>query len=166
MSARESDLDILRAELLELRSEVLRLRARVALLEGDRFELVDSPLPSAASRPQPCGLEQPPTGADPTREEVCESVGLFLRRCLNGEHRGASGRDRLPLASRLWIVVRSFDGVVYNPPRIFSRFGSCKPRVKRGSDTGDSIFVGLPAHKDVVLCLRAGSFGEPQEVEG
>ncbi|OLQ06696.1 Coiled-coil domain-containing protein 147 [Symbiodinium microadriaticum] len=163
---RQSDLDLLRAELLELRSEVFRLRARVAVLEGDRFELVDSPLPSTALRPQPSGLEQPPSGADPTREEVCESVGLFLKRCLNGEHRGASGRDRLPLASRLWIVVRGFDGTVYNPPRIFSRFSSCKPIVKRGSDTGDSIFVDLPAHKDVVLCLRAAPDEAVEDLDG
>ena len=41
---------------------------------------------------------------------ACREVGLFLRRVRDGEHRGASGRDRLPGASRYWVVVRDCRG--------------------------------------------------------
>ena len=167
MSSGAGDLQLLRAELLDLRAEVLRLQARVTALESGRFEFVEvSSEAGSSQRP----LTQPASGsgspATLTREEVCRRVGEFLRRSLDGGHRGTSCRDQLPLASRFWIVVRGINGEVYEPPRVFSRFGSCKHLVKRGSEVGDSVFVGLPAHKDVLECLRAGGFGEPRAIEG
>ena len=167
MPSGSADLELLRAELLALQAEVIRLRARVSALESDRFELVgEAERVEPTSGPSGSGAQPAGLGASVDREEICKRVGEFLRRCLAGEHRGSSSRDQLGLASRFWIVVRTFDGVVCRPPRVFSKFNSCKPLVKRGSDAGDSIFVGLPAYKDVVCCLKAGGFEEPRAVEG
>ena len=93
-------------------------------------------------------------------------MGQFLRRSLEGGAQenffeGSPGSFSLDY----WIVVRSIEGQVFDPPRVFSRFGACKALVKRGTEVGDSIFVGLPAYKDVVLCLRAGGFREPAAVD-
>ena len=130
-----ADIELLRAELLALQAEVIRLRARVSALEADRFELVEGEDPPAAAASSPVASPLPPAASSTlSREEVCKRVGEFLRRCLEGKHRGSSSRDLLGLASRFWIVVRTFDGQVHDPPRVFSKFGSCKPLVKRGSD--------------------------------
>jgi len=35
------------------------------------------------------------------REEICDQIGRFLARSISGGHRGASGRDKIPLPSHL-----------------------------------------------------------------
>ena len=166
MSAPPLDLGLLRSEIAELWAEVLRLKARVAELEGGRPAPSESYPSSSAAVGQPSSPTRPAAGVGAvSREEVCTRVGLFLRRSLEGGHRGTSSRDLLQLPSRYWIVVRSIEGQVFDPPRVFSRSGACKALVKRGTEAGDSIFVGLPAYKDVVLCLRAGGFREPAAVD-
>ena len=88
-------------------------------------------------------------------EEVCRRVGQVLRRSLEGQHRIEA--------------VDCDSGVVYDPPRVFTKFGVCKPLVKCGSDAGQSVFVGLPSQKDVAEwaeCLRAGGFEHPASFEG
>ena len=84
------------------------------------------------------------------REEVCDSIGLWIARCLSGLNRGSSGRDRNPLQSRVWLVVRDIDGVVYDPPLYFKAVHLAKPYVKRGASVGDSIFIGLPTEKEAI----------------
>ena len=84
------------------------------------------------------------------REEVCDSIGLWITRCLRGLNRGSSGRDRNPLSSRVWLVIRDIDGVVYDPPLYFKAFHLAKPYVKRGAAVGDSIFIGLPTEKEAI----------------
>ena len=44
------------------------------------------------------------------REAICRSVGGWIRACLEGRHRGASGRDQIPLSSRCWLVARDYSG--------------------------------------------------------
>ena len=58
-----------------------------------------------------------------------EKGALFFARCLAGGHR-ASGRDRNPLPSRLWVVVRDYAGQIYTPVRVFRSWGACKLLVK------------------------------------
>lgn len=84
------------------------------------------------------------------REEVCDSIASWINRCLTGVNRGPSGRDRNPLASRVWLVIRDYEGVVYDPPLYFKAFHLAKPYVKRGTSVGDSIFIGLPTEKEAV----------------
>ena len=171
------DFDLLRAEVLALRTEVDRLRARVSELEQAGFDLVEHsdslevpPLrvPSSSTSASGSGVvarpSAPTPAGRPSREEICRGIGLFLRRALEGRQRGASGRDLLDLASRLWLVVRDYSGRVYEPPLVFTRFSDCKGQVKRGQDAGDSVFVGLPSRGDIRIVLEAGSFQLPPDL--
>ena len=90
----------------------------------------------------------------PQREEIAEGIGLWIRRSLDGEHRGTSGRDRNPLQSRLWIVARSIEGEDYNPPLVFRNWTGAKALVKRGQETGCSIFVGVPSEREATRVVR------------
>eukprot|EP00438_Fugacium_kawagutii_P029669 Skav210992 [mRNA] locus=scaffold2325:30524:39491:+ [translate_table: standard] len=79
------------------------------------------------------------------RRLIALEVGAFLRRCLDGLPRGVSGRDRVPLASRLYVLCRDLSGQLYNPVRVFKQFAQIKPLVKEGNNTcGDSVFIGFP----------------------
>ena len=89
------------------------------------------------------------------REDLAEGIGAWIRRSLNGEHRGTSGRDRNPLQSRLWIVARSIEGEDFNPPLIFKSWTAAKALVKRGPETGGSIFVGIPSEREAVRIVRS-----------
>lgn len=99
------------------------------------------------------------------REALCERIGSFLRRSLEGDHRGSSGRDLNPLASRYWLVARGIDNTLYDPPRVFRTWGSAKGLVKRGSEVGNSVFVGLPSEHEVTLVVQAAELRLPAAYE-
>ena len=91
------------------------------------------------------------------RETICVEIGRWIVRCLAELPRGPSGRDRLVLSSRVWLVVRDYEGRVRQPALIFHRFSDCRPVVKRGQCLGDSIFVGLPSLRELrVVAASAG----------
>lgn len=50
--------------------------------------------------------------------------------------------------------------------RVFSKWGAAKDIVKRGSDLGDSVCVGLPAIEDVKNAIEAGGFEWAGLIEG
>ncbi len=118
--------------------------------------------PTSLRSPSTSGLSvSPSTVPDPLnwreREEVCDQIAGWINRCLRGVNRGTSGRDRNPLASRVWLVIRDIEGVVYDPPLYFKAFHLAKPYVKRGPSVGDSIFIGLPSEREAVrVCGVAG----------
>lgn len=108
----------------------------------------------------------PPVLSWHRREEIADQIGSFLARCIAGTNRGPSGRDLLPLQSRLWIVVRDYAGQIYSPPRIFRSWSSTKLLVKpRGGDPGDSIFVGLPSERECRRALQAAGLSWPGVIE-
>lgn len=82
------------------------------------------------------------------REAVCEEIAAWVRRCLNDNHRGPSGRDRISLPSRVWLVFRTISGATPDPVQVHRTFGSCKRAVKTGDSFGDSVFVGLPSDRE------------------
>ena len=91
------------------------------------------------------------------RDNACREIGLWILRALSGNHRGASGRDKLTQASRFWVVFRTFEGSDCNPPRAFSALARAKTLCKRNAECGASVFVGLPARADVeAVCSAAG----------
>ena len=117
-----------------------------------------SAVPAAANSSQPVVTEASPPSRTLTANEraaACREIGLFLRRCLAGEHRGASGRDRIPQASRYWLVLRDFAGANLEPAVVCHRFADCARLCKRGSDLGDSICIGLPARQDIIAVAAA-----------
>eukprot|EP00435_Cladocopium_sp_Y103_P060036 s81_g21.t2 len=91
------------------------------------------------------------------REAICDGIAEHIKRCLRGDHRGESGRDRIHLPSRIWLVFKDYEGTVYNPVKVCRSFGACKELVKRGEHCGDSIFVGLPSEREA--CRVAGQSG-------
>lgn len=96
------------------------------------------------------------------REEICRGIGAFVKKSLSGSFHGTSGRDRINLPSRIWIVFRDYQGAVYSPPKVFRQFTFCKPLVKRGgSDLGESVFVGLPSEREAQVVVASAGFAWP-----
>eukprot|EP00438_Fugacium_kawagutii_P029903 Skav200720 [mRNA] locus=scaffold2650:194332:201147:- [translate_table: standard] len=143
------------SEIQSLRRDLAELSARVLVLETSgqtasprvTVNYLGSPLnspghPSSAPSSAAAGEPVP----DQERAEAARSIGAFLRRSLAGEHRGESGRDRIKLQSRVYILCKDLAGNVYNPVRIYRTFSAIKPLVKEANNTcGDSIFIGLPS---------------------
>ena len=99
------------------------------------------------------------------RDEIAEGVGRFFARCLSGTHRGTSGRDRNPLQSRVWVVVRDMEGQIYTPVRVFRNWTPCKDLVKRGIDTGDSVFCGFPSEREAKRAIEVAELTWPSVIE-
>jgi hypothetical protein len=97
----------------------------------------------------------------PEREAICADIGSWLAKSLRGGHRGPSGRDRIPLGSRVWLVARDFTGTVFDPVRVCHNFTDCKALVKRGSDTGESIFIGVPSEREAKLVVARAHLSWP-----
>ena len=165
MSSR--DLSLIRADLAALTLTVARLTERVAALElgsaeDQEFELVGEAAASGSATPGSAaaeGVRQ--AGLSALRVEVAESVGAFLGRAVRGEHRGNSGRSRVNLSSRVYIVLAGFDGRVLEEPLLFSSFGPARELCLRGPDSGSSIFVGLPSQAEAAIALRAAGLSWP-----
>lgn len=101
--------------------------------------------------------------SEASRLAIAEEAGRFLRRCLEGVNRGTSGRERIGLQSRCYILVRDYEGQVYSPVQIHHRFATIKPLVKRGSDCGTSIFIGWPTLKEARACVLAAELVWPAD---
>ena len=100
------------------------------------------------------------------REDIADEVGRFLAKSVSGLHRGPSGRDKNPIASRLWIVVRDYSGQIYTPVRVFRTWSSCKLLVKPGGhDPGDSIFVGFPSEREGRRAIATAGLLWPDVIE-
>lgn len=93
------------------------------------------------------------------RESICEEIGQYVRRALAGGYRGNSGRERIGLPSRIWLVFRDYEGLEYRPVLVCRTFAECKSHVKRGEDCGESVFIGLPYEREGVQV--AGVAGIP-----
>ena len=101
--------------------------------------------------------------SDEERRQVAIGVGAFLRRSLEGGHRGESGRERIKLQSRVYILVRDLQGQVYDPVRVFRSFSALKPLVKEGGQCGDSIFIGLPTVWEAKLSVATAGLQWPAD---
>ena len=95
------------------------------------------------------------------REAICDEIGEFIKRSLDGDHRGASGRDRLRLPSRIWLVFRDYEGLCYKPGRVCRSWQICKNLVKRGDGIGDSVFVGFPSEREARRVAGRSGVGWP-----
>ena len=105
-----------------------------------------------------CGF--PPSEAE--RIRVAEELGAFIRRSLNGDHRGASGRDKIKLSNRLYILRRDIHGQTYNPPRLFQTFTALKPLVKNSAgQCGDAVFIGVPSQWEARIVIRSAGLEWP-----
>ena len=118
-----------------------------------------TPLPRTRQDQEPAEASE--SGRDPFRASVAREIGRFLGRAVRGENRGTSGRDKVSLPFRIYIVLAPFSGEPYTEPKLFSRFCSVKELCKRGPDTGRSVFVGLPSQWEALIALREAGFSWP-----
>ena len=93
----------------------------------------------------------PPSSA--FRVSVAKQVGGFLRRALDGLPRGTSGRDRLSLQSKYYVVLADFEGRRPSEPLICTAFDRVRRHCHRGPQRGASVFVGLPSQAEVGVAL-------------
>ena len=164
-TASDARVDQLAEDLASLSLEVQRLRQRVAELEGQ--------LPGNSARSSSdFSLVEPQSVAPETnrvagysvgteREQIARDIGRWLRRALDGRPRGPSGRDRIQLSSRYYVVCRDIHGAVHNPPLLFSSWRLAKENCFRQGEPGDAIFVGLPSKTEIEIALRAASLSLP-----
>lgn len=99
------------------------------------------------------------------RRRLAEQIGGFLRRCIRHEPRGSSGRDRLRLQNRLWVVIAGFDGRVLPQPRAEFSFALVRELCKIGSDPGRSIFVGFATQWEARIALEAAGLVIPANLQ-
>lgn len=172
------EIEALRSSVEALRLQVVALERRVrSVEEGFERSTTGYSVVSVAARGSEAGgasvVASSPGGVnlgpiDPTsqtaRSELAEEIGRFLRRCVEGVFRGSSGRDRLALQSRLYIVVAGFGGELYGPPLYYTAFAGVRARCKQGSLCGRSIFVGFASQWEARVALRAGGFSLPAEL--
>ena len=119
-------------------------------------------------------VNRPPTSASPSppcvlswreREDIADQIGQFIARSVAGQHRGLSGREKVPLASRLWVVVRDYAGQIYSPVRVVRSWSSAKILVKKGQDCGDSIFVGFASEREGRRAIAVAGLSWPPIIE-
>ena len=168
------ELRSLRSELSALREEVSALRLRVAELEADReFEVVgeDSPRPSSVpaspERPAADAANSSTSGYPAVRVEAAKETGRFFKRCLKGTSRGLSGRERVQLPSRIYVLVRSINGEVFTSPvQVFKSYNQIHPHVKLGQSLGDSVFAGFPSKWEAQLAVETAGYSWPTVIHG
>lgn len=174
-----SEVEALRRGLESLTLQVEGIEARLKEVEergsASGYTVVSTRLSSAAPAAvfaaPPTALRSSPVvapvqpGDTEGRRLLAEEIGQFLRRSVSGQPRGTSGRDRLSLQNRCYVVVADFAGVLQQPPRFYSAFAPVRDQCKRGSDCGSSSFVGFATKWEARVALRAGGFALPPELE-
>ena len=177
-----------RNELAELRALVADLQARVRTLElsDGPFELVDPVVPPSppvsqearSSRSPAEGPAHRPAGAaaviDPHtlsselapvsprdiqgRQALARQVGRFLLRALSGDVGATSGRDRLRLRSRVYLVLAGHNGAPLPRPVVCHSFAPVARLCKVGSSCGRSVFAGFATSWEARLALEEAGF--------
>ena len=175
--ALRAEIDSLRSSLEALRIEVRELGDRVIELEGGGGYLPSSPprAPSGAAASAKAAsisnshysvLSGSPSsnrslvGVEDTeaRAQLAREIGDFIRRALEGNFRGSSGRDRLRLASRLYLVFADFHGNRLSPPRVIRNFAEVSSLCKQGPDAGQSVFIGVPSQWEARIVFSQAGF--------
>ena len=175
MSHSPLSLSALKAQLRALSLRVLSLEERAAQAEGrlasveesvredsnGGFDLIaeasssERASPAVRSQTQGSAADSEISSSDTQgRRLLAEEIGRFLRRAVNGEHKGTSGRDRLKLQNRLYIVPSDFEGNRLSEPRVETSFTIVKGICKRGADCGSSIFVGFATRTIIWMATR------------
>ena len=123
------------------------------------------PLRGPSGLPRGCAeVSSSATGKDPWqhRLQVAREVGLYLRRALNGRHRGVSGRSKIDLPSRCYVVVQDkYNNRYEDPVKVAERFGEVKSLCFRGASPENSIFVKLPSSREAKEAVASAGLKWP-----
>ncbi|CAE7391577.1 ANK3, partial [Symbiodinium necroappetens] len=181
-----------RLELLE--QDNRDLQARVARLESEGYVLVRGDPDHSTTPPRPSGYDlptststsspaRPPsvacgssgsltasssaTPSDAFRQRVADDIGAYIQRCLSGNNRGSSGRERVNLASRIYVIASDAAGNLYDPVRVENTWRDTQPLVTvgpgPGKQFGDSVFVGLPSKWEAKRAVAAAGLRWPAD---
>ena len=148
---------VLRTEILEARREIDRLSSKLLQLEERLTELEDQGGFELVSSAEEI-VNKEDTKA---REEIAKSCGHFFRRALRGQPRGTSGRDRLQLQNRGYVVLADHSGRRLPEPLFTESFAEVQGLCKRGADLGDSIFLGFASKWEARLALQTAELPLP-----
>ena len=166
-----AEVEALRASVEALRLQVASVDRRLREVEhretagsSSGYTVVSAPAGGSAGAVGTGSGPIDPT-SDTARRALAEEIGQFLRRCVQGVFRGSSGRDRLALQSRLYIVIADYQGNTFEPPLYFSAFAPVRSRCKEGSCCGRAIFIGFATKWEARVALTAGSFSLPAELQ-
>ena len=96
---------------------------------------------------------------------MADEIGAYIRRCLSGNNRGSSGREKVNLANRIYVVARDSHDKVYDPVRVFNSWRDTQPLVTvgpgPGRQFGDSVFVGFPSQWEAKRAVAAAGLSWP-----
>ena len=158
------ELRSLRSEVALLKEQLLSLRERVSTLEAEReFEVVreepapavEPPTSSAAASASSATEVGTTSGYPAVRVEAAKETGRFFLRCLGGGNRGLSGRERVQLPNRIYVLIRDIEGKIFTTPvKVFKSYNQLHPHVKRGQSLGDSVFAGFPSKWEASLAVE------------
>lgn len=172
------------AEIESLRSSLEALRLRVRTLEEEREEARGESISVSGQSSYSCVTSLPTGAVEATRlqapsvaahtevatsdiagrSDLARQIGLFLRRCLGPGARGTSGRDRLRLPNKCYVIVADFHGRQLPEVAVVTAFSEVRRICKRGAECGQSIFVGLPSKWEARVALEAGGFAVPADL--
>ena len=133
--------------------------AEEPLTESSAASVASSAAHRGSIGPAPASSRGP---VDVTDRAGCETLardlGAFIRRALAGEHTQGSGRDRLNLKSRVYLVFAGFDRVHLSRPKVFLQFNQVSAICKRGSSFGSSVFIGVPSQWEARVVIESAGF--------
>lgn len=170
MSTREQVLSAIEDIRAEIAALTLRLGALETQVSSEGFELVGSEAAAAssgvtASDTFASGQSLVQAHLDSERIEAAKQTGQFFLRALTGRPRGQTGRDRVKLQNRYYVVIKTFAGVVHtHPVRVYTAFSSVRAVVAAGgsgSVFGDSIFAGFASIAEAKIAILEAGFTWP-----
>lgn len=171
-SSLRAELSSLRAALRSLITRTDQLERRVEEAEQSGFDLISDapsePARETEARSEVTRSSQSSAGRTVETEDtegrvaLAKELGQFLRRCLSGEPRGSSGRDRLRLQNRFYIVCADYHGRVLPEPLFLDNFATVRGLCKQGSSAGQSIFLGVATKWEARIVFREAGLRVPE----
>lgn len=169
----KAELELIRLALADLTVRVNRV---IEAVEDYEFEVVERPNIPVAEPTPPVATEAAAASSAAAvqvgaggyshaeREAAARETGEFFVRALNGEPRGSSGRGRIRLQNRIYVVIRSFAGEVFTKPVVaLYQYTQVKKLVchPRAESFGDSIFAGFPSKWEAQLAVATAGYDWP-----
>ena len=160
------------AELRALRAELEALRLTVAS-QGERISELEAKTETGAegsdhfffffSLPEEALASEGLVSSTDRqgRERLAKECGQFLKRAVRGVFRGCSGREKLKLANRIYVVLVNFEGQRLPGPKVTENFAEVKEICKRGSSAGASVFLGFPTLWEARIAVEEAGYTWP-----
>ena len=147
----------LESEIERLSRQVASLSLRVENLEAERnreggpYRTSDQGSSSYITSPvREQGRSAPQLGELPSsvstrteREALADHIGDWLGSETRGIRQGPSGRDRLNLQSRVYVLTRSHSGSLFDPVLVFHRVRDFQPYIGPGGKASRAVFIGF-----------------------